>query len=183
LIQADLSGEACSGFLRFNCYDRASIPMQGTKMAHINENSFPKNPENQRNMAGLRNRLFASMIDGILLSVAYTIFKFIFEKFIGVTDYKNVFYLFLFCCTLSYHAISESSNRKGSFGKQLIGIEVVTEFNTKIDFITALTRNFLAFALGFSTLGYNHLKIGFGSHRAFHDQLTGCYVVNKTKNY
>ena len=139
------------------------------------------NPTSFSNVpAGFWIRLVASIIDGVILLVAYFIILFVLGA-IGV-DY---FTMFTFASTLSfifalgYHIFFPSSNMMGTPGKALLGLKITDESGNKIGVGKAILRyigyiiSALVLCIGFIIVGFTENK------RGLHDMVASTRVTYK----
>jgi len=96
--------------------------------------------------------------------------------------------LVLFVIINLYNALCEMSGMQGSIGKYALGLAVVDHSGYRLTFGHALKRNFwkLTYELPSIFIGplayiLNLSMIWRPLHQAFHDQLSGCYIIKKTR--
>lgn len=94
--------------------------------------------------------------------------------------------LVFFFIRVLYNSICESGRLQGSVGKYVVGLAVVDELGYSLTFWQALKRNLgkTIYIIGEFLLGpfisIAYLRMIWGDrHQAFHDMLSGCYVVKK----
>jgi uncharacterized RDD family membrane protein YckC len=92
----------------------------------------------------------------------------------GAVVIANLLYIVI---AILYWPLMESSERRATIGKQLLGIQVVDMGGAQLDFVRALLRNLakiissLPFGLGFLLAAFTARK------QALHDMITKCLVV------
>ena len=139
------------------------------------------NPTSFSNVpAGFWIRLVASIIDGVILLVAYFIILFVLGA-IGV-DY---FTMFTFASTLSfifalgYHIFFPSSNMMGTPGKALLGLKITDESGNKIGVGKAILR-YIGYIISALVLYIGFIIVGFTENkRGLHDMVASTRVTYK----
>jgi hypothetical protein len=113
---------------------------------------------------GFWRRLFAFIIDGILLSFVY-----LFTDSFGVHLAINIL----------YYSILTSSPMMGTIGKAAIGAVVVDKKGQRISFIHALGR-YICYFVSALVLGIGFIMVAFhGQKKGLHDLIGGTVVINK----
>ncbi|MFF2093638.1 RDD family protein [Paenibacillus sp. NPDC058174] len=150
--------------------------------------------------AGFWKRVVANFIDGIVVAlltvIVSVLWSFINRMFLTTmlsTDDYTLFpsedYLFvsnafipllIYLCTMwLYFALMESSSKKATLGKMMLGIIVVDSNNQKLSFWRASGRYFaknlsgLTMYIGFLMAAFTEKK------QTLHDMIARAYVVNK----
>jgi len=137
--------------------------------------------------AGFWKRFMASILDTLVLLVAF----FIFLIFIGLwviaigadghddTLLTIMLGLIGFTVRLFYFAFMESGPTQATLGKMAVGIKVTDLAGNRIDLSKAVLR-YLAKLLSEFTLGVGYVMAGFSPQKqALHDMIAGCLVVDK----
>lgn len=142
--------------------------------------------------AGFWIRVAASLIDGIILSVAmWTVIFIIGMLFVGgaasgsdltstaaIAGGMALYGLALIGYVL-YFSIMESSARQATLGKMAVGIKVGDQNGNRISFANALGRYFskiisaMILYIGFMMVGWDDRKQG------LHDKIAGTFVLYK----
>jgi uncharacterized RDD family membrane protein YckC len=135
--------------------------------------------------AGFWPRLWALLIDQILLSVAAFIVGFVIGFIIGVsggditTGVEWTINVIVLVGYYLYYAIMESSPAQATVGKQALGIQVTDLEGNRISFWRALGRN-LAKIVSVLTLFIGYIIAGFTAKKqALHDMIASTLVVKK----
>jgi len=141
--------------------------------------------------AGFWIRVAASIIDGIILSVAFWILIFFLGFLAADADFDPDmnsdalavgiigFYAISILGFLLYYAIMESSTRQATLGKMAVGIKVGDEQGNKLSFANALGRtaakyiSALILYIGYMMVGWDDRKQG------LHDKIADTYVYYK----
>ena len=133
----------------------------------------PSNPPQEVTFAKFSERVTAYFFDiPILLLIA---------KFIGIGIGTEAFMIFSSFFVI-YHAVMESSNIQGTFGKMILKIKVTDINGNRLSFIRAALRAF-GKIISIFTLGIGFLPILFTKNRqSLHDIIAGTVVVNKNKS-
>jgi len=135
--------------------------------------------------AGFWKRLFAAVIDGIILNIALYLIGYVIGYVFYGADYGGLMaiaYIIGFIGTWLYHAVLECSDRQATFGKQIIGIKVTNLNGERIGFGQASGRYF-GMIISTITLGIGFLMAGWTKKKqGLHDIISGCLVVNKNYN-
>ncbi len=149
--------------------------------------------------AGFWRRFVASLLDGLILGVVFTIISFIFGAGMfgmmnGRTDYNSpeavavmtralsgLFMFILVEVALSwlYFAFLESSKNQGTLGKMALGLRVTDLDGRRLSFGRATGRYF-AKILSSLTLMIGYIMAGFTQKKqALHDFVAGTLVLSK----
>lgn len=135
--------------------------------------------------AGFWLRLAAALVDNFIINcvtfvvlVVLSIFFIAQERLVEIitseSQYPSVLYVAL---VLLYKAACEASSMRGTPGKRLVGIAVVTAAAQRVSFIRALLRNSAKiFSYITACLGFLMAALP-GQKRCLHDLLTGCCVI------
>jgi len=76
-----------------------------------------------------------------------------------------------------YCAFAESSSRRATLGKRILGLQVVTADGDKVSFGQATIRHFMKFLSLFSA-GVGFMMVGWTKrHQALHDMPSDCIVI------
>jgi uncharacterized RDD family membrane protein YckC len=140
--------------------------------------------------AGFWLRTWAGTIDVALeavaaLAVTYAIDKVLdrvgpmlgYERWMSKMAAGFCYILVLSIIAWLYAAFSESSPRRATLGKRIMGLQVVTADDSRITFGTATVRHFMKF-LSLFTAGVGFMMAGWTKHRqALHDIPCECFVV------
>jgi len=134
--------------------------------------------------AGFWKRYFASIIDGLLISVAEAIVGFLLANTIpqlvrgslwGFIPMPSGYVSFLM--GWMYFALMESSPYQATVGKMAIGINVVDMNGNRVSFFRASNR-FFAKTLSVLLLFIGYIMAGFTEKKqALHDIIARCLVV------
>jgi uncharacterized RDD family membrane protein YckC len=147
------------------------------------------------NLASYWTRLFAFVIDLLLI---YVVFSIILAILItnglmpNILAYSNIQalskvppkYLFMlqfifYIIIITYNSICETSAMKGSFGKRIFRLVVVDADGMGISFINAIVRS-LGKVVSLYFLGVGFISIFWSEHRqTLHDYLAKTYVVKQ----
>jgi uncharacterized RDD family membrane protein YckC len=88
-----------------------------------------------------------------------------------------VFILVLAIGAWLYAAFTESSNRRATLGKRIVGLQVVTSSGGKLSFGQASVRHFMKF-LSLFTVAVGFLMAAWTRrHQALHDMPADCVVI------
>lgn len=145
--------------------------------------------------AGFWIRVAATLIDGIVLSVAFwiviAIFGFLAATSVDVSSLDESdnsgmiiggiigFYGLIFVGYILYYALMESSARQATLGKMAVGIKVGDANGNRISFANALGRTAskyisqLILYIGYMMVGWDDRKQG------LHDKIAGTFVYYK----
>jgi uncharacterized RDD family membrane protein YckC len=136
--------------------------------------------------SGFWPRVAASLVDGFILNLVFTILGFAYSLIPGSSSLfssngaslnqilLSLSYLF---ASLSYFSFMES-NGGATFGKIVLGIKVLGSNGEPVGFLKSLARNFskiistLILMIGFIMAGFTKKKQG------LHDIISNCIVVN-----
>lgn len=188
-----LAQSFCNNCKNYFCADCLN---EGNEYYYCNNQScYEKYKEELQNIApkeikiysGFTYRAAAIIIDSFILFVANSIIfisfylmgpqinpgNIIVEMDWFVVLRNPLFYLI----GLFYFSFMESSQRKGTFGKRMQGIVVVTREGNKLTFVRALARNFCRIFSTFSIIGYL-LPLFLKKKQALHDLICGTLVLN-----
>jgi len=113
----------------------------------LDDEILPKSYE----YAPILSRVYASFIDFVIQMIASLIFYFL-TKALFLT---NIFTLLF---SIVYYILLESSEKQGSFGKQLLKIKVTNYNYDRIDIGTAATRTIVKYIPSFMFLIVNILQ-------------------------
>ena len=135
--------------------------------------------------AGFWPRLWALLIDQILVGVAAFIVGFVIGFIIGIsggditTGVEWTINVIVVVGYYLYYAIMESSPAQATVGKQALGIQVTDLEGNRISFWRALGRN-LAKIVSALTLFIGYIIAGFTARKqALHDLIASTLVVKK----
>ena len=136
--------------------------------------------------AGFWKRFFASIIDGLLISIAEAIVGFFLANTIpqlvrgslwGFIPMPSGYVSFLM--SWIYFALMESSRYQATIGKMAIGIKVVDMNGNRISFFRASNR-FFAKTLSVILLFIGYIMAGFTEKKqALHDIIARCLVMKR----
>lgn len=138
-----------------------------------------------RTYAGFWKRLFACILDGIIINFICFALGFCIGFFaaLGGSLFPGFAAIWWYGISLVvgwlYYAGMESSSSQATYGKMALGIIVTTTNGDPVNFATATGRHFgkilslLTFGIGFLMAGITEKKQG------LHDLMAGCIVVNK----
>jgi uncharacterized RDD family membrane protein YckC len=138
------------------------------------------------NFASLCNRFIASLIDGLIFCIISVLVVFPVWYFFVVTtrgsqDLQTLSVLLrimLGIINWLYFALSESSPKQATLGKQALGIIVTDIYGKRISFGRATVRYFSKWISGIIIIGY--VIAAFTDKRqALHDMIAGTVVFNK----
>ena len=156
----------------------------GQIMAEIEEFQFVTEKEDFKGYAGLRKRLSAAIIDGLILMVTGFVIGglagFVYGHNTGAPegagDLGNIVGIIL---GWLYFALMESSSKQGTLGKIALGIKVTDLSGNAISFGRATARHF-GKLLSTIILLAGYLMVAFTAKKqGLHDMIAGCLVVNK----
>jgi len=135
--------------------------------------------EDSRMYAGLWLRLFAGIIDFIVLySLGFILYTFMF-KYFPVEYTSNVSLMVLIGVTIVwvYFAGMESSGFQGTLGKMFLNLSVTDMKKQRISFFDA-SKRFVVMIVSFLFLGFGLFMIGFTDKKqALHDMFFHTLVV------
>jgi uncharacterized RDD family membrane protein YckC len=125
--------------------------------------------------AGFWSRVAALIVDNAIVTVIGLVLL-IGAAFVGAEAVVIANLIFMLVAFF-YWPVLESTERKATFGKQLLGIQVTDANGAQLSFVRALLRNLakilssLPFGLGFLLAAFTPRK------QALHDMITKCLVV------
>jgi len=140
--------------------------------------------------AGFWRRVWAGTIDLVLEAAAALVVTYVIDKVLdrvgGMLGYERsiskfasgmAFILVLAIGSWLYAAFSESSPRRATLGKRLMGLQLVTAKGGQVSFGQASVRHFLKF-LSLFTAGVGFMMAGWTKRRqALHDIPLDCLVI------
>src|SRR5262245_18792621 len=98
------------------------------------------------------------------------------RQFLGGRNDIRDLSLFLY---LAYCAVMEASQLRGTVGKWIMGVAVVTEDGSRLTYTQSMKRN-SAKIVSFLVLGLGCLSVAWSrSKQGWHDKLVGTYVVRR----
>lgn len=187
-----------------NCGGRqfSSMPINSRPQQVIAPPSYPMQPQGRNNTtspyveyASFWRRLWASLIDGIILTLLYIpivlalVASAALPMAAGVSDESGlglalagtgvVLELIALGIVLPwlYSAFLESGQKQSTFGKRLLGLKVIGESGQRISFGVATGRYFAkTFLSGILFIGYL-MPLFTSKHQALHDKMAGTYVT------
>ncbi len=130
--------------------------------------------------AGFLRRLVALLVDAVIVTIVYYIFRTIIFTVFGVSD--AILYFIVVITVVAgwlYFAMMEASDKQATFGKMAIGIKVTDMSGKRISFGKATGRYFgkyisqLILYIGFIMVAFTAKKQG------LHDMMAGTLVVMK----
>jgi uncharacterized RDD family membrane protein YckC len=150
----------------------------------------PKNPAPPVEYGGFWLRTWAGLIDVALEAIGALVVTFAIDfafsrvgRMLGYEPWISKFAAgFAYILVLSiiawlYCAFSESSPRKATIGKRIMGLQLVTADGGKVSFGQATVRHFMKF-LSLFTAGVGFMMAGWTKRRqALHDIPCDCFVV------
>lgn len=129
--------------------------------------------------SGSLRRLVAFAIDGVVLIALYLVISFL----LGISLISEIvrglpmigfwFYGGVMLTSWLYFACFESSNRKATIGKQLLGLQVTNLAGEQLSFIRASCRYFLQAFIRVGVLFIFFTK----KKQAFHDKMVRAVVI------
>lgn len=133
--------------------------------------------------AGFWKRLFAMLIDIVLLLLVSIFLLFLYYMFGGSDElFQSSIKKISFFAIWFYYAFMESSKYQGTFGKSIMKIKVTDIKGDRITFMKATLRyfgrilsSFILF-IGYFVIVFTRRKQG------FHDMISGCLVINKKRS-
>lgn len=130
--------------------------------------------------AGFWKRLFAMLIDIVLLLLVSIFLLFLYYMFGGSDElFQSSIKKISFFSLWFYYAFMESSKFQGTFGKSIMKIKVTDIKGDRITFMRATVRYFGRLLSGILLIGF--FAIAFTKKKqSFHDMVSSCLVVNKT---
>ena len=149
------------------------------------------NPEPEAvEYGGFWRRTWAGTIDVVLEAAAALVITYVIDKvldrvgpMLGYEPWMSKmaagfsYILVLSIIAWLYCAFSESSPRRATIGKRIMGLQVVTGDGGKVSFGTATVRHFMKF-LSLFTAGVGFMMAGWTRRRqALHDIPCDCFVV------
>ncbi|MCB9030226.1 MAG: RDD family protein [Deltaproteobacteria bacterium] len=136
------------------------------------------------NYAGFWIRVFAALLDGIIIFFAYIGISIVFS-FLAFSNDSQIGAIFSFFNLLGilmpwlYAALMESSDYRATFGKLALGIFVTDIDGNKISFWRATARHF-GKIISSALLCIGFLMVAFTSKKqGLHDMIADCYVLRK----
>lgn len=132
------------------------------------------------NYAGFIKRLVANLLDSIIFAIILApIATAIYMSKIDINKYKYAIGMIGYFMNILYFSIMERTNMRGTFGKYIVGIQVVDTNENPITFAHAVVRN-MAKILNALTLGIGFLMCGFTKKKqTLSDKAAGIYVINR----
>lgn len=137
--------------------------------------------------ASFWKRLAALILDFLVLIPGYFIVLMMYAKTMGIQislsealklTYPTAAFIGAFLSWL-YYAILESSEKRGTIGKIVLGIEVVDLQGNRISFARA-TGRYLGKLVSLSTFYVGYIMCAFTKRKqTLHDMMASCLVVNK----
>ncbi len=139
-------------------------------------NEFDNQYNRPMRYADFGTRLGAYLLDGLILGVPMvilsTIMGLVGEEASLIFSFLSIFISFF------YYAGMESSDKQGTFGKQIVGIKVVDMNGDRVSFGKATGRYFGKMLSGIFLIGY--IMVGFTDKKqGLHDMMAGCLVIHK----
>lgn len=126
--------------------------------------------------ADFGTRLGAYLLDGLIFGMPMGILNTI-TGFMG-EEINLLFSLLILVASFMYFAGMESSEKQGTFGKQIVGIKVVDMNGDRVSFGKATGRYFGKMLSGFFLIGY--IMVGFTEkNQGLHDIMAGCLIIHK----
>lgn len=135
---------------------------------------------------GAGKRFLAYLLDMIFLAIMFVIFAYVSEDFVENTFYyideQQAFYLFIsvVLCWF-YFAKLESGKKQGTWGKQIMGLQVTDDKGKPISFAKATGRHlgkiisWLVLAIGFLVI------LGDKKKQGLHDKIASTLVLQRPK--
>jgi len=100
-----------------------------------------------------------------------------YERWISKVAAGMAYILVLTIGSWLYSAFTESSSRRATIGKRIMGLQVVTADGGKVSFGQATIRHFMKF-LSLFTAGVGFMMVGWTKrHQALHDMPLDCIVI------
>lgn len=178
-------GDVLTDSGRLYVLPRSSVP---ARLASASTHIMPA--DNQWEYAGFWRRAWAGLIDLTVAIVAAFVLALLVDSiFALVGRYTGLeresmayitgfsFIVFLAVGGWLYSALMESSRYRATFGKRLMGVQVVTASGGKLTFGQATARHLMKFFSLFSA-GFGFAMAGFTKRRqALHDLPNNCLVV------
>ena len=128
--------------------------------------------------AGFWLRLLAYIVDGFVLYLPCSIFRWLFEG-VGLQAWLLNLLDWLYVCVINtlYYGLLESSKYQGTVGKIILGLKVTDMDGRRISFARACGR-FLAQGVSAILLGIGFLMIAWTRRKqGLHDMIARCLVV------
>ena len=133
--------------------------------------------------ASLGSRMLAYLLDGLILLLPSLILigGFMGEDFIRPEHAGQRNLLSLLIWTL-YYGVLDSSNAQATFGKRILGLQVIDEKGGQLSFLKAALR-YPAHFLSVLSLGFGIWAIATDDQKqAWHDSMLGTLVIKKDTN-
>src|SRR5271165_493073 len=169
---------------------RVSQPVQSVQLAQ--PVSSPANPSPAEvEYGGFWRRTWAGIIDVVLEAavafvVTYYVIDWVLDRIGQMLGYDRwmskvaagmAYILVLAIGAWLYAAFAESSSRRATIGKRIMGLQVVTADGGKVSFGQATIRHFMKF-LSLFTAGVGFMMAGWTKrHQALHDIPCDCIVI------
>ena len=128
--------------------------------------------------AGFWRRVLATLVDTLILWIPCSIFSWQFaQNFNDPTTLAAVDFIQTTLIWTAYYGILESSQKAGTFGKQIVGLRVSRLDGQPLTFARASSR-FLVGVLSGIPLGIGIFMVGWTAKKqGLHDIICGCIVV------
>ena len=142
------------------------------------------------NYADFGARVFASLIDGIIILSIYAAvfligFRYIDLDYAKSSEFGSLSVIQVFVWTMLlivpwlYCAIAESSDKQGTIGKRAMGIKVTNLHGRRISFARASARHFASYVTS-QTFLIGYLMAAFTAKKqTLHDLIAGTLVLEK----
>lgn len=136
----------------------------------------PVGVEKNLTYAGFWIRVAATIIDSIIMYIAFFGVAFLFMDGIASLGVNITLQLIFAAAGIVYFAGMESSSRQATLGKMAVGIKVGDAHGNQLSFANALGRYFakiisaIILYIGFMMVGWDKNKQG------LHDKIAGTYV-------
>jgi len=162
------------------------VPSQAPNPLDRSAAATPAAPE----YAGFWRRTWAGTIDVALEAVGALVVTFVidalldrvgrmlgYERWVSKVAAGMAYILVLTIGSWLYSAFAESSSRRATIGKRIMGLQVVTADGSKVSFGQATIRHFMKFLSLFSA-GVGFMMVGWTKrHQALHDMPLDCIVI------
>lgn len=135
--------------------------------------------------AGFWLRVAAALIDGLIMILPSFVIDFVIglvlypKTHMGYESMQIVLFIINSLISWLYYAITESSSKQGTFGKQIVGIKVTDLYGQRISMARATGRYFGMIISGL-ILGIGYLMVAFTEKKqALHDMMASCLVIKR----
>jgi uncharacterized RDD family membrane protein YckC len=133
----------------------------------------------QFNYAGFGLRFFAAIIDILILWIPCSLFNWFYVGDTVSVSLLIVDYLQMTLIWCLYYGFLESSRKKGTLGKQFLGLHVLDINGNRLSFAHAVARYLMGF-VAVAPFGIGLMMVGWTKRKqGLHDIICKCLVVRK----